>query len=161
MPPPPLPLLRKPHFRSIQYCRPLPLPHYASSSEHAPPFSRFLIRGAPICPPPFPLYAWSAKTRRAPSRQCRYGRRVCGHATTAMHDTSTPCPPPYIAKASVLDQTPYRPPFTPKTTCTAGKGDGVIFGTFFFCNGPGTLALVTPPPSCSLATLTPLEPPKN
>ena len=33
--------------------------------------------------------AWSVKTRRAPSWHCR-DARVYGHATTAMHDMSTP-----------------------------------------------------------------------
>ena len=36
--------------------------------------------------------AWSLKTRRAPSRHCR-GARVCGHTTTAMHDSEYTRPP--------------------------------------------------------------------
>ena len=31
------------------------------------------------------MYAWSVKTRRAPSRHCK-GARIYGHTTTAMHD---------------------------------------------------------------------------
>ena len=38
------------------------------------------------------MFAWSAKTRRAPSRHCR-DARVCGHTTTAMHGMSTPSTP--------------------------------------------------------------------
>ena len=46
--------------------------------------------------------AWSVKTRRAPSRQCR-DARVYGHTTTAMHDNEfTPLPsaatPPALSK---------------------------------------------------------------
>ena len=36
------------------------------------------------------MSAWSVKTRRAPSRQCR-DARVNGHTTTARHDNE--CPP--------------------------------------------------------------------
>ena len=39
------------------------------------------------------VYAWSAKTRRAPSRHCG-DARLHGHATGAMHDMSTHPPPP-------------------------------------------------------------------
>ena len=39
--------------------------------------------------------AWSGKTRRVPSRHCR-DARVYGHTTTAMHDMSTPPPPPTL-----------------------------------------------------------------
>ena len=35
------------------------------------------------------MSTWSARTRRAPSRQCR-GARVYGHTTTAMHDMKWP-----------------------------------------------------------------------
>ena len=41
------------------------------------------------------MSAWSMKTRRAPSRH-RRDARVYGHATTAMHDLSTPPPGPMI-----------------------------------------------------------------
>ena len=42
------------------------------------------------------MSAWSAKTRRAPSRHCR-DARVYGHTTTAMHDNDyTPPPPPDV-----------------------------------------------------------------
>ena len=37
--------------------------------------------------------AWSVKTRRAPSRNCR-DARVYDHTTTAMHGVSTPAPLP-------------------------------------------------------------------
>ena len=39
------------------------------------------------------VYAWSAKTGCAPSRNCR-DARVYDHKTTAMHDMSTPPQPP-------------------------------------------------------------------
>ena len=38
-----------------------------------------------------PMFAWSVKTRRAPSRHCR-DARVYGHTTTAMHDNENPPP---------------------------------------------------------------------
>ena len=37
------------------------------------------------------MFAWSVKSRSAPSRHCR-DVRVYGHTTTAMHDMSTPPP---------------------------------------------------------------------
>ena len=39
------------------------------------------------------MFAWSVKTRCAPSRHCR-DARVYGHTTTAMHDTEYTPPPP-------------------------------------------------------------------
>ena len=38
------------------------------------------------------MFAWSVKTQRAPSGHCR-DARVYGHATSAIHDNSTPPPP--------------------------------------------------------------------
>ena len=38
------------------------------------------------------MSVWSVKTRRAPSRHCRYAR-VYGHTTTATHDMSNPPSP--------------------------------------------------------------------
>ena len=44
------------------------------------------------------MYAWSVKTRHAPSRHCR-DARVYGHTTTAMHDVNTPpLPSPALAE---------------------------------------------------------------
>ena len=39
------------------------------------------------------MFAWSVKTRRAPSRHCS-NARVYGHTTTAMHASFTRAPPP-------------------------------------------------------------------
>ena len=41
------------------------------------------------------MSAWSVKTRRAPSRQCR-DVRVYGHTTTAMHSNEYPPPRPCL-----------------------------------------------------------------
>ena len=41
------------------------------------------------------MYAWSVKTRHAPSRHCR-DARVYGHATTAMHEYRVHPHPPWL-----------------------------------------------------------------
>ena len=50
------------------------------------------------------MSAWSAKTRRAPSRHCRYAR-VYGHTNTAMPDnefTHPPYPPTHLLRREVV-----------------------------------------------------------
>ena len=50
------------------------------------------------------VFAWSVKTRRAPSRHCRYAR-VYGHTTTATHDMSNP-PSPLLPSPCLLYTSP-------------------------------------------------------